>query len=137
LNFSAQPFPRLFGTNDACWADAHVFVIPTKQARNAANTQAAVNFTYWAATQGGATWAQSGQIPSNIPVQSTPAFTALPYRAGYSRAASTAVLPSKNANFGAIKDAIIQNLNTVWLDQAASAAAIQNLISEMSGILKR
>jgi multiple sugar transport system substrate-binding protein len=137
LNFSAQPFPRLYGTNDACWADAHVFVIPAKQARNAANTQAAVNFTFWAATQGGATWAQSGQIPSNIPVQSSPAFNALPYRSGYSRAASTAVLPSKNVNFGAIKDSIIQNLNTFWTDQASSASAIQNIITEMNAIIRR
>jgi multiple sugar transport system substrate-binding protein len=137
LNFSAQPYPRLFGTNDACWADAHVFVIPTKQARNAANTQAAVDFTFWAASKGGATWAQSGQIPSHTPVQSSAAFTALPYRAGYSRAASTAVLPSKNVNFGAIKDSIIQNLNTLWADQASSASAIQNIISEMNAILKR
>jgi multiple sugar transport system substrate-binding protein len=137
LNFSAQPYPRLYGTSDACWADAHVFVIPTKQARNAANTQAAVDFAFWAASKGGATWAQSGQIPSHIPVQSSPAFTALPYRSGYSRAASTAVLPSKNVNFGAIKDAIIQNLNTVWTNQTTSTTAVQNIISEMNAILKR
>jgi multiple sugar transport system substrate-binding protein len=137
LNFSAQPFPRLFGTNDACWADAHVFVIPTKQARNAANTQAAVNYTFWAASKGGATWAQSGQIPSHIPVQSSAAFTALPYRSGYARAASTAVLPSKNVNFGAIKDSIIQNLNTLWTDQATSSAAVQNIVNEMNAIIRR
>ncbi|MFP3089451.1 ABC transporter substrate-binding protein [Treponema sp. TIM-1] len=137
LNFVGQPYPRLFGTNDACWADAHVFVIPTKQARNAANTQAAVDFSFWAASKGGATWAQSGQIPSHIPVQSSPAFTALPYRSGYSRAASTAVLPSKNVNFGAIKDSIIQNLNTFWANQTTSTAAIQNIISEMNAIIKR
>ncbi|MDR0759771.1 MAG: ABC transporter substrate-binding protein [Treponema sp.] len=137
LNFSAQPYPRLFGTNDACWADAHVFTIPTKQARNAANTQAAVDFAFWAASKGGATWAQSGQIPSHIPVQSSPAFTALPYRSGYARAASTAVLPSKNVNFGAIKDAIIQNLNTLWADQATSTVAVQNIISEMNAIIRR
>jgi multiple sugar transport system substrate-binding protein len=137
LKFSAQPFPRLYGTNDACWADAHVFVIPTKQARNAANTQAAVDFTFWAATKGGATWAQSGQIPSHIPVQSSPAFTALPYRSGYARAAGTAVLPSKNVNFGAIKDAIIRNLDTVWIDQATPSAAVQTLLSEMRSIIKR
>jgi multiple sugar transport system substrate-binding protein len=137
LNFSAQPYPRLFGTNDACWADAHVFVIPAKQARNAANTQAAVDFTFWAASKGGATWAQSGQIPSHIPVQSSAAFTALPYRSGYAKAAGTAVLPSKNVNFGAIKDAIIQNLNTIWTDQVSSTAAIQNLTSEMQAIIRR
>lgn len=137
LNFSAQPYPRLYGTNDACWADAHVFTIPTKQARNAANTQAAVDFAFWAASKGGATWAQSGQIPSHIPVQSSPAFTALPYRSGYSRAASTAVLPSKNVNFGALRDAIMQNLNTIWTDQKTSTEAVQSILSEMNEIIKR
>ncbi|MDR0377128.1 MAG: ABC transporter substrate-binding protein [Spirochaetaceae bacterium] len=137
LNFSAQPYPRLFGTNDACWADAHVFTIPVKQARNAANTQAAVDFAFWAASKGGPIWAQSGQIPSHIPVQSSQAFMVLPYRSGYAKAAGTAVLPSKNVNFGAIKDAIIQNLNTVWSNQTTSAAAIQNLLSEMNAIIKR
>jgi multiple sugar transport system substrate-binding protein len=137
LNFSAQPYPRLFGTNDACWADAHVFVIPTKQSRNAANTQAAVDFTFWAVTKGGAVWAQSGQIPSNIPVQSSADFVALPYRSGYAKAASTAVLPSRNVNFGAFKDSIIQNLNTIWTDQATSTAAIKTILSEMQAAIRR
>jgi multiple sugar transport system substrate-binding protein len=136
LKFAAQPFPRLYGTNDACWADAHVFVIPTKQARNAADTQSAVNFTAWAVTKGGATWAQSGQIPSNIPVQSSPAFTALPYRADYSRAATTAVLPSKNVHFGAFKDAMIRNLDMVWGGQSTSAAAIKSIADEIAQAIK-
>jgi multiple sugar transport system substrate-binding protein len=137
LNFTAQPYPRLYGTNDACWADAHVFTLPAKQSRNAADTQAAIDFAFWAASKGGATWAQSGQIPSHIPVQSSPAFTALPYRAGYARAASTAVLPSKNVNFGALRDAIMQNLNTIWTDQKTSTQAVQDIISEMNEIIKR
>ncbi|MDR2629391.1 MAG: extracellular solute-binding protein [Spirochaetaceae bacterium] len=137
LNFSAQPYPRLYGTNDACWADAHVFTIPAKQARSSADTQAAVDFTFWAASKGGATWAQSGQIPSHVPVQSSAAFTALPYRSGYARAASTAVLPSKNVNFGAIKDTLIQNLNGVWQGQTASQAAVENILSEMNAIIRR
>jgi multiple sugar transport system substrate-binding protein len=136
LNFGAQPFPRLYGTNDACWADAHVFVIPTKQSRNDANTQAAVNFTAWAITKGAATWAESGQIPSNLPVQTSAAFTALPYRADYSRAASTAVLPSKDVHFGAIKDSIITNLDLVWIGQTSSANAVTNIYNEIASALK-
>ncbi|GHV67685.1 sugar transporter [Spirochaetia bacterium] len=136
LKFTAQPFPRLFGTNDACWADAHVFTIPTKQARNAADTQAAVNFAGWAVSKGGATWAQSGQIPSNIPVQSSPAFTALPYRTGYFKAASTAVLPSKNVNFGKFKDSMIRNLDLVWGGQIDSATAIKNISDEIGTAIR-
>jgi multiple sugar transport system substrate-binding protein len=136
LNFAAQPFPRLYGTNDACWADAHVYTIPVKRSRSEADTQAAVNFTHWAVTQGGATWAESGQIPSNIPVQSSPAFTALPYRASYARAASTAVLPSKNVHFGAFKDSMIRNLDLVWVNQATPAAAVQNIYDEIAAAIK-
>ncbi|WP_169312640.1 ABC transporter substrate-binding protein [Leadbettera azotonutricia] len=136
LHFAAQPYPRVFGTNDACWADAHVFVIPTKQARNEANTQAAVDFTAWAVTKGGPTWAGSGQIPSNIPVQSSPAFTALPYRADYARAATTAVLPSKNVHFGAFKDSMITNLDLVWGGQATPAVAIQNITDAITQAIR-
>jgi multiple sugar transport system substrate-binding protein len=136
LNFAAQPFPRLFGTNDACWADAHVYTIPAKRSRSDADTQAAVNFTYWAVTQGGAVWAESGQIPSNIPVQSSPAFTALPYRTGYARAASTAVLPSKNVYFGSFKDSMIKNLDLVWVNQATAAAAAQSIYEEIASAIR-
>ena len=136
LNIGAQPFPRLFGTNDACWADAHVFIIPTKQSRNAANTQAAVNFINWAVTSGATTWAESGKIPSNVPVQKSAAFTALPYRPDYARAASTAVLPSKNVNFGSFKDSMIKNLDLVWNNQATSAQAIQNIADGIAAAIR-
>jgi multiple sugar transport system substrate-binding protein len=136
LNIGAQPFPRLFGTNDAQWADAHVFIIPAKQSRSAADTQAAVNFIHWGATSGGPTWAESGQIPSNIPVQKSPAFTALPHRADYAQAASTAVLPSKNVHFGSFKDSMIKNLDLVWNGQAPSSQAAQNIFDEIQSAIK-
>lgn len=136
LKFGAQPFPRLFGTNDACWADAHVFVIPAKQSRSAADTQAAVNFAYWGGSKGAPTWAQSGQIPSYVPVLTSPAFTSLPYRADYAKAASTAVLPSQNVHFGQFKDSMIRNLDLIWTDQSASAGAIDAIYNEIANALK-
>ncbi|MDR1419022.1 MAG: ABC transporter substrate-binding protein [Treponema sp.] len=135
LSIGAQPFPRLFGTNDAQWADAHVFTIPAKQSRSAADTQAAVNFINWAATSGAATWAESGQIPSNLPVLQSSAFTALPYRSDYARAASTAVLPSKNVHFGSFKDSMIKNLDLVWNNQATSSVAAQNIFDEIQSAI--
>jgi multiple sugar transport system substrate-binding protein len=132
LNIGAQAFPSFFGTNDACWADAHVFTIPTKQSRNAADTQAAFDFAYWAGTKGAPTWAQSGQIPSYIPVLSSSDFTSLPYRADYANAASTAVLPSQHVNFGRMKDAMIRNLDLVWTDQSASQAAIDTIYNDIA-----
>ena len=136
LKFAAQPFPRLFGTNDACWADAHVFVIPTKASRSAADTQAAVNFANWGGTNGAATWAQSGQIPSYTPALTSPAFTSLPHRAGYSKAASTAVMPPQHVNFGRMKDAMIRTLDLIWTDQASSASAIDTIYNEINSAVR-
>jgi multiple sugar transport system substrate-binding protein len=136
LNIGAQPFPRLYGANDAQWADAHVFVIPAKQSRSAADTQAAVNFIAWAATSGAATWAESGQIPSNLPVLKSGAFTALPHRADYAKAAATAILPSQNVHFGSFKDSMIKNLDLVWNNQGTSAQAAQNIIDEIASAIK-
>ncbi|MCL2472258.1 MAG: ABC transporter substrate-binding protein [Treponema sp.] len=136
LNFVAQPFPRLFGTNDACWADAHLFVIPAKQSRNAADTQAAVNFAYWAGTKGAPTWAQTGQIPSYKPVLTSPDFTSLPSRTGYLKAASTAVLPPQSNNFGKMKDSMIRNLDLVWTNQTPSSTAIDTIYNDIASALK-
>ena len=136
LKFGAQSFPRLFGTNDACWADAHVFVIPTKQSRNASDTQAAVNFTAWAGTRGAPIWAQSGQIPSYVPALSSPDFTSLPYRADYASAASKAVLPPQHVNFGRMKDSMIRNLDLIWTDQASSSAAIDTIYNEITSAVR-
>jgi len=136
LNFVAQPFPRFFGTNDACWADAHLFVIPAKQSRSDADTQAAVNFAYWGGTKGAPTWAGSGQIPSYKPVLSSPDFTSLPYRTGYSKAASTAVLPPQSNNFGKMKDSMIRNLDLVWTGQASSSTAIDTICNDIADALK-
>jgi len=136
LKFTAQPFPRLFGTNDACWADAHVFTIPAKQSRSAADTQNAVNFAYWAGTKGAAIWAQSGQIPSYVPALTSPEFTSLPYRSGYSKAASTAVMPPQHVNFGKMKDSIIRNLDLIWTDQSNSSAVIDTIYNDIASALK-
>jgi multiple sugar transport system substrate-binding protein len=131
LQFGAQEFPSLFNNSDACWADAHTFIIPVKKSRSEADTQAAVNFIYWASTKGATTWAGSGQIPSNLDVQQSAAYKALPYRSSYMKAASTAVLPSKNEHFYAMKEAIIRNLDTIWTGQVTTEEGIKTLTSEL------
>jgi multiple sugar transport system substrate-binding protein len=131
LHFGAQAFPSLFNNSEACWADAHTFIIPVKKGRSEADTQAAVNFIYWASTKGATTWAGSGQIPSNLDVQKSAAYKALPYRSSYMRAASTAVLPSKNEHFYSMKDAMIRNLDTIWTGQVSTEQGIKTLKSEL------
>jgi multiple sugar transport system substrate-binding protein len=136
LEIGAQPFPRLYGTKDEQWADAHVFTLPVKSTRSAADTQAVVDFINWASTKGAATWAESGQIPSNLPVLQSSAFTSLPRRADDAKAAATAVLPPQNIHFGSFKDSMIKNLDLVWNNQATSSVAAQNIFDEIQSAIR-
>lgn len=134
LNFGAQPFPQLF-EKDSCWADAHTLIIPTKKTRSEEDIQAAVDFINYVSGKGALTWAGSGQIPSDLTVQSSKEYKDLPYRSSYAEAAKTAVLPSKNAHFYAMKDAIIKNLDTIWTNQVTPENAINSIYSEIESNL--
>jgi multiple sugar transport system substrate-binding protein len=135
LNFKPGNFPSLFGGSEAAWADSHVLIIPTNPDRSEEDTQAAVDFINWVASQGGLTWASSGQIPSNATVTDNPAYLELPNRESYMRAKEVAVLPAKSASFYALKDTMIRNLDTIWSDQSDSTSAINNMFDEMESDL--
>ena len=130
LNFGAQPFPQLFA-NPSCWADAHTFIIPVKKGRSDADTEAAVHFINYVSSKAAAHWAKSGQIPSDLTVQQSDEYLAMPYRSDYMEAASTAVLPSKNPNFYSMKEAMIRNLDTIWANQVSVEKGIENLALEL------
>ncbi|GAA3864591.1 ABC transporter substrate-binding protein [Tessaracoccus defluvii] len=135
LNFGLQPFPSLFNGSDAGWADSHVLIIPTKKDRSAEDTQAAVDFINYVASEGGLTWASSGQIPSNKTVTDNPEYAKLPFRSNYMEAKETAILPPQNENFYALKETMITNLNMIWAGQAEPAQGIEDMISEMESDL--
>lgn len=130
LNYGAQPMPKLFD-NDSGWADAHTLIMPTNKDRNEADTQSSVDFINYVSSEGAKTWALSGQIPSNTAVQGSSDFTDLPQRVNYVSASETAVFPSKSASFYAMKDVMIENLNTIWLEQVEVEAGIDELISQL------
>jgi len=136
LKFVAQPFPSLFGSNDAQWADSHTLTLPTKKNRSAADAQAAVNFMNYVSTTGALTWASSGQIPSDTAVTASGEYQAMPYRAGYMAAAKSAVFPPQTEYFAAMKSTMITNLDTIWTGQKDSATAIANMIDELDSDIK-
>lgn len=135
LNFGAQAWPKLFD-NDSCWADSHTLILPVNPDRTEEETKAAVEFLVGASSEGGVTWAGSGQIPSNLQALENEEYLAMPYRSSYKSALQTAVLPSKNPNFYAMKAGMIDSLNTYWTDMADSAAAIDALYSELESNLE-
>lgn len=135
LNFAAQPWPKLFD-NDSCWADSHTIILPVNPDRTEEETKAAVEFMVSASRDGGVTWAGSGQIPSNKEVLESQEYKDMPYRSSYKSALDTAVLPSKNPHFYAMKAGMIESLNTLWSNTADAATAIDSLYSELESNLE-
>ena len=135
LNFAGQPFPQLFG-DASCWADSHVMILPSNLERTEEETLATVEFLYSASKDGGAIWAGSGQIPSNTEVLASAEYAALPYRSSYKAALETAVLPSKNANFYAMKAGIIESLDLLWTNTADAQTAIESVYAALEDNLQ-
>ena len=134
LNFGAQPFPQLFD-NDSCWADSHTLILPVNPDRTEEETKAAVEFMVAASKDGGATWAGSGQIPANKEVLDSQEYKDMPYRSSYKAALDTAVLPSKNPHFYAMKAGMIDSLNTLWSGTADANEAMDSLYGELESNL--
>jgi multiple sugar transport system substrate-binding protein len=134
LNFGAQTFPQLFD-NDSCWADSHTLIIPFSKSRTEEETLAAVEFILATSSKGGATWAKSGQIPSNLAVLDSEEYLSLPYRSDYKSALQKSVMPTQNANFYAMKAGMIDSLNALWTGQEDAATAIDNLNAELESNL--
>lgn len=135
LNYGVQAWPQMFD-NNSCWADAHTLILPVNPERTEEETLATVEFLVGASKDGGVTWAGSGQIPSCTTVVESEDFLGLPHRENYKAALETAVLPSKNPAFYAMKAAMIENLDTIWVGSADAATAIDGIYSELESNLQ-
>lgn len=135
LNFGAQTFPQLFDS-DACWADSHTLIIPFSKDRTEDETLAAVEFVLAASSEGGVTWAKSGQIPANLKVLESDDYLKMPYRSDYKSALDKAVMPTKNPNFYGMKAGMIDSLNAYWTGQTDAQGAIDNLFGELESNLE-
>lgn len=60
----------------------------------------------------------------------------MPYRSTYASALDTAVMPSKNPHFYAMKAGMIESLNTLWSGTADAATAIDSLTGELESNLE-
>ncbi|MBE7719222.1 extracellular solute-binding protein [Lacrimispora indolis] len=134
LSFVPMAFPKLFDT-DNCWADSHTFILPTKKARNEADSKAAVEFMAAASMKGGVTWASSGQIPACKEVLASDDYKALPYRSSYMSEVEKAVLPAKVSTFNGMKKGMIDSLDTIWTGKGDAASGIDALYDELESNL--
>lgn len=124
LNFGEMPWPQLFD-QPAVMADQHTFTLPVNPNRTEEESLAAVQFMLGASKDGGATWAQSGQIPACKQVVESEEYLSLPFRKNLvsilDNAAYTVNCPTHLAMEVELKSA----LNEYWADTIDSDTLVE------------
>lgn len=125
-----MPYPQMFDKN-ACWADSHTLILPTKKDRSEEDSKAAVEFMVSASEKGGLTWARLRSDTCQQCSQGSQEYLDMPYRSSYMEALETAVLPSKVSTFNAMKSGMIDSLNTLWSGDTDAEEAVGMLYDEL------
>ncbi|MDR2404539.1 MAG: extracellular solute-binding protein [Spirochaetaceae bacterium] len=134
LNIGVQPFPIMFGKS-AYWGASHNLVMPVRKSRNAADSQGAVDFMYWASSVGGIIWADSGQIPANAQVRSTPEYQALPFAKNYADIVDSIMFLPKTPGSNFIFNIMTQNLDLVWNGQNDPGVAVDGINKQLQDLI--
>ena len=88
-----------------------------------------------ASKDGGATMGRIWSDPGKQRSSGQQEYKDMPYRSSYKAALDTAVLPSKNPHFYAMKAGMIDSLNTLWSGTADANEAMDSLYGELESNL--
>lgn len=133
LNFTAMPFPNMFG-QDAAWAGSHTFVLPYYSKVDEEVQKGAVEFMKYA-TDNGVMWAEAGHIPSKDTVVESDEFNELPYRGDYAQVADYVKFADKTVHARGIQGIVIRNLDKIWADEATPEEAFETIEQEVTELI--
>jgi multiple sugar transport system substrate-binding protein len=134
LNLGIQPFPIMF-EKKAYWGGSHNMILPVKKSRNAADTQAAVNFMYFASSVGGGIWAESGQIPANAMARTTKEYLSLPFAGNYGNIVGDIVFLPKIPAASNIYNVMTQNFDLVWNGSSRPGDTVDAVNRELQNLI--
>lgn len=134
LNFGEMPWPQLFD-QPAVFADQHTFILPVNPNRTEEESVAAVQFMISASRDGGATWAQSGQIPACKQVVESEEFLALPGRANLVSILDNAVYSYSCPTTQAIETDMKNSLNEYWAGSIDADTLVDYLVEAIENNL--
>ncbi|GGH84406.1 multiple sugar transport system substrate-binding protein [Pullulanibacillus pueri] len=134
LDFGAMNIPNIFG-KQVTWGDSHNLIFPVQKNPDPKKQKAALEFAKFV-EENGQMWAQAGHVPANTTNWDKPDFTKLPYRKEYTKVASTVAFPRQTAEFGGIKDFMMEDLDTIWNGSVSPERAFKKLNNQINDLLK-
>ncbi|WP_244475273.1 extracellular solute-binding protein [Rhizobium sp. Leaf341] len=127
--------PQLFA-NQKVWADSHMWVIPKDDNRSAEKTKAAeafLKFLY----DNNYEWSRTGHLSVRQSVLDSAAFKALPHRNEFAATATNATALPQVQNQRAVYNAMITDLNAMWLTGTEPQAALSAMQAGVERVLRR
>ena len=134
-NYKVANLPKLFD-QDAVWADSHEWIIPMDANRPPEETQAAVAFLKFL-DDNNYEWSRTGHLSVRQSVIDSDQFKALPHRSEYADTSKRARALPPIQNQRGIQDAMLSELNSIWLTDADPKTVLAQMQSRVDQAIRR
>lgn len=135
-SYAVANVPALFGGEAKVWADSHMWVMPKDESRTAEETEAALAFMKFL-HDNNFEWARTGHLSVRQSVIASPEFAALPHRNDFAATADNATALPPVQNQRGVFNAMITELNAMWLAGTEPADALAAMQESVDAILRR
>ena len=134
-NYAVANVPNLFGA-DAVWADSHMWVVPVDESRTPEEMDAAIAFLKFL-NDNNFQWSRTGHLSVRQSVIDSPEFAGLPHRQEYAETSVNARALPQTQNQRGVYNAMVSDLNGMWLAGTDPQAALEAMQAGVDRILRR
>jgi multiple sugar transport system substrate-binding protein len=135
--YRAMDFPTLY-SKPASWADSHTWVIPRQKSQDPVKTRAALEFITFLYDHSGDWAIHTGHLAARQSVLNSPEYKQAPQRANYVATGTTNARPVPHiANWKAINDAVVAQIDSVWFQGVQPQTAFQQADQQLDAILAK
>ncbi|MBY3128809.1 extracellular solute-binding protein [Rhizobium laguerreae] len=127
--------PQLYA-KPSVWADSHMWVIPKDDDRSEDKTKAALAFLKFL-NDNNFQWSRTGHLSTRQSVLNSEEFKALPHRAEFADTAKNATSLPQIQNQRAVYNAMITDLNAMWLTGTDPQATLEAMQDGVERVLRR
>ncbi len=135
-SYAVANVPALFGGAAKVWADSHMWVMPKDESRTPEETEAALAFMKFL-HDNNFEWSRTGHLSVRQSVIASPEFAALPHRNEFAATADNATALPPVQNQRGVFNAMITELNAMWLAGTEPADALAAMQESVDAILRR
>lgn len=135
-SYYVADFPTLF-EQGATWADSHMWAIPASVKASDPDTYADAMKVLASINDHNIDWARTGHMAVRKSVLESDAYNNLPHRDEYAETASKATDSPAAVNYGAIQEALVAQLRTIWLLDTPIEEALEIAEQDVQDLLDR